>query len=303
MLVSVVIPTIGRETLRGAVSSAMDQSAPVHEIIVVADTTEAVDVPDDDRIKVVHTGGRKGSANSRQQGIEAATGDVIALLDDDDLWHPYKIERQLAEIRTADGDNWVVACRSAVRRSGKREKVWPRRVIRSHQSVPDYLFRMTGVRMGGGMLQSSTLCFPRSLALRVPLNDDPAAVHDEPTWCIRVQAHNPQIVFRQLDDCLSVYNVTAGSASRRDHDDSDDYVQWGLAYLSDATARVRGDYFLTSAVSAAARAGSTSSVRQAITVGFEQGRPGLGAILYAGGKLAHAAVASTLFAKGAGTPA
>jgi glycosyltransferase involved in cell wall biosynthesis len=303
MLVSVVIPTVGRKTLAAAVSSALDQTSPVHEVIVVADTNKTVAVPDDGRIKVVHTGGGQGSANARQQGVEAATGDVIALLDDDDLWHPYKIERQLAEIRNGDGGDWVVACRSAVRRTGKREKVWPRRVITSHQSVPDYLFRMTGVRMGGGMLQSSTLCFPRSLALRVPLNDDPDAVHDEPTWCIRVQKDNPQIVFRQLSDCLSVYNVTADSASRRHHDDSDDYVRWGLAYLTDSTARVRGDYFLTSAVSAAARAGSVSSVRQAISTGFEQGRPGAGAIVYAGGKLLHAAVNCMLAGRGESTPA
>jgi glycosyltransferase involved in cell wall biosynthesis len=279
----------------------MDQTRPVHEIIVVADTAEAIDVPADDRVKVIQTGGGRGSANARQQGIEAATGNVIALLDDDDLWHPYKIERQLSEVRSSDHEDWVIACRSAVRRTGKRERVWPREVIRAHQSVSDYLFRMTGVRMGAAMLQSSTLCFPRSLALRVPLNKDPGAVHDEPTWCIALQTDNPQIVFRQLDDCLTVYNITTDSVSRRDHDDSDEYVRWGLAYLRDATPRVRGDYFLTSAVGAAARARSISGVRRAIATGFAHGRPGAGAIVYAGGKLVHAAVASTRTAQRAGT--
>jgi hypothetical protein len=109
------------------------------------------------------------------------------------------------------------------------------------------------------------------------------------------------MVFRQVDDCLTVYNITLDSLSRREHDDSDDYVRWGLAYLKDATPRVRGDYFLTSAVGAAARARSIPAVRRAIATGFAQGRPGAGAIVYAGGKLIHAAVASTRTAQRAET--
>lgn len=159
--VSVVIPTIGRPSLGGAVDSALAQSIDVFEIVVVADTTEPLTLPDDDRIRVVRTGPGSGGANARQCGIQHATGDIIALLDDDDLWHPYKLERQLAEVSDAESGRWVVTCKCAVREPGHREKIWPRTLIGEHQSVGDYLFTLRRFTLGDAMLQSSTLCFPR----------------------------------------------------------------------------------------------------------------------------------------------
>lgn len=177
--VSVVIPTIGRPSLAGAVDSALAQSIDVFEIVVVADTTEPLALPDDDRIRVVRTGPGSGGANARQCGIQHATGDIIALLDDDDLWHPYKLERQLAEVSGADSGRWVVTCKCAVREPGHREKIWPRTLIGEHQSVADYLFTLRRFTLGDAMLQSSTLCFPRELAFQVPLNY--AGVHPRRT--------------------------------------------------------------------------------------------------------------------------
>ena len=50
----------------------------------------------DSRFRLV-TGARYGlPAGPRNRGLTGARGDWIALLDDDDLWHPKKLERQLA---------------------------------------------------------------------------------------------------------------------------------------------------------------------------------------------------------------
>lgn len=99
--VSVVIPTYGEAAhLREAVESALAQSVRPAEIIVVDDASP---VPGTDAvfgldpiIRVIRLD-RNGGANvARNRGIREAQGDFIAFLDDDDLWLPYKLERQLA---------------------------------------------------------------------------------------------------------------------------------------------------------------------------------------------------------------
>ncbi|CAH0153389.1 glycosyltransferase family 2 protein [Rhodococcoides fascians] len=288
--ISVVIPTVGRASLASAVHSALSQSISVSEIIVVADTTEPLSLPDSDEIRVVRTGPGSGGAKARQLGIEQATGDVIALLDDDDLWHPFKLERQLAEVSDAESKHWVVTCKCAVRQPGHREKIWPRTAIGEHQPVADYLFTLHRFTLGDAMLQSSTLCFPRELAMKVPLDYSPESIHDEPGWLIELQNQVPDLVIRHVPECFSIYNVSENSVSRRHEDVSERYIQWGREHLGDATARVRGDYFLFSAVTAAASAQSLGGIRNAVVSGFAEGRPGFPAMVYAAAKFGRTAL-------------
>ncbi|OZC78487.1 hypothetical protein CH282_22245 [Rhodococcus sp. 06-418-1B] len=288
--VSVVIPTIGRASLYEAVESALNQSAPVHEVVIAADTVATLNLPEDSRIRVIRTGPASGSANARQRGVAESTGEVIALLDDDDLWHPFKLERQLDEIADLGDALWVVTCRCAVRARGRRERIWPRNTIGEHQSVAEYLFRLDGFTMGGGMMQSSTLCFPRSLAATVPLNFAPDSIHDEPGWLMSLQEQVPDLTFRHVPECFSIYNISDDSVSNRNDDVSEDYIAWGRQNLTRSSARVRGDYYLFSAVTAAASARSLRSIRRAVRIGFTEGRPGAGAIVYAAAQFSRTAL-------------
>jgi glycosyltransferase involved in cell wall biosynthesis len=76
---------------------AIDTSNLELEIIVVDDgsTDDTLEVLATFPVKVVHAGG-VGMAAARAAGVSAATGDYVALLDDDDMWLPPAIAAQVA---------------------------------------------------------------------------------------------------------------------------------------------------------------------------------------------------------------
>jgi glycosyltransferase involved in cell wall biosynthesis len=278
--VSVVIPTLGRASLRRAVQSALVQTEPVAQIVVVADTDGPLDIPDDERITLVRNTFAVGPATSRQRGIDASIGSVIALLDDDDEWHPDKVRRQLAAVADA-GPHWIASCRIAVAGPGERRRVWPRRLIGPRDDVGEYLFEFTDLRHGGRVLQTSTLCFPAELACAVRWDAHAGSVHDEPSWILAVARRFADLRVVQLPDVLSTYHVGHPSASRHTDDQTDRYIDWGLRYLDGESARVRGDYLCSSPVSAAVAAGSLPGIRRAVVAGLRHGRPGAPALGFA----------------------
>lgn len=105
LTVSVLIPTFNRrEQLVSALQSVLRQTRTVDEIVVVDDgstdgtremlddfTQQYADIP----VLVIHQENRGPSA-ARNAGIKAASGELIAFLDDDDVWFPEKTERQLS---------------------------------------------------------------------------------------------------------------------------------------------------------------------------------------------------------------
>jgi glycosyltransferase involved in cell wall biosynthesis len=279
--ISAVIPTIGRASLGQAVRSVLDQTRAVYEVIVVADTDETVSLPPDNRIRLLRNSFRLGPAGCRQRGIDAAQGSVIALLDDDDEWHRIKLEKQLQAVDTEGGGHWIASSRMAVLGPGDRRRIWPRRLIDPDESIAEYLFRFSGLRFGGSVLQTSTLCFPIDLARKVRWDGHEGAAHDEPSWLIRVQREVPGLRVIQLPDVLSTYNVGSASVSRDVSDRTDNYIEWGLRYLSTESPRVLGDYLCTSPVSAAVSAGSLRGVRQSLRSACRHGRPGTFAVGYA----------------------
>ncbi|MGH3640712.1 MAG: glycosyltransferase family 2 protein [Mycobacterium sp.] len=279
--VSVVIPTVGRPSLERAVQSVLAQTYPITEVIVVADTCQDFSVPSDDRIVLCRTDVPSGPARCRQMGIDQAQGAVIALLDDDDEWHPTKLARQLRAVDSLDDGHWIASSRTVVRGPGGRERTWPRRLVQPGESISDYLFRFTDLGFGGAMLQTSTLCFPTELARVVRWDAHADEPHDEPSWLIRVQRAVPEVRLVQLPDALSTYNVMGPSLSRDPADRTDEYIEWGLHYLSTESPRVLGDYLCTSAVSAAVSAKSLGGVRRSMRSGLRYGRPGPFALSYA----------------------
>jgi glycosyltransferase involved in cell wall biosynthesis len=280
LTVTAVIPTVGRPSLGRAVQSVLDQTRPVVEIIVVADTDGHVSLPRDDRITLLRSGVRSGPARCRQLGIDAASGSVIALLDDDDVWSMTKLARQLELVDSVAGEHWVASSRILVMGPGSRRRIWPRRIINPGESLAEYLFRFNRPAFGDAALQTSTLCFPAELARKVRWETQPAP-HDEASWLIRLQRTIPDLCVLQLPDVLSSYNLQGLSVSRNQSDRIDEYINWGLQFLATESPRVLGDYLCTSPVSAAVSARSVSGVHRSLRMALRYGRPGPFALAYA----------------------
>jgi glycosyltransferase involved in cell wall biosynthesis len=110
--VTVVIPTRDRwprleSTLRGALA----QEGVSLELIVVDDgstdqTPARLAEVEDSRLRVLRHDSSRGVAVARNAALAQAAGEWIAFLDDDDLWAPQKLSRQLAAAGAA-GATWV----------------------------------------------------------------------------------------------------------------------------------------------------------------------------------------------------
>jgi glycosyltransferase involved in cell wall biosynthesis len=102
-LVSVVVPTYGRpEFLAEAIESVLTQDHDRIEVVVVDDCSpDPVEPQLDDldrhgrRLRVVRHEENRGASAARTTGIEHAEGEFVAFIDDDDVWLPGKVERQL----------------------------------------------------------------------------------------------------------------------------------------------------------------------------------------------------------------
>ena len=118
--VSVIIPTWNRAPYLGAaITSVLEQTHPVHEILVCddgsTDESEAVVRSFNDPRITWLPGSRVGRpAVPRNRGLAASKGEWIALLDSDDQWVAEKLERQFESLRRL---KCTAACSNALRMS------------------------------------------------------------------------------------------------------------------------------------------------------------------------------------------
>lgn len=95
---SVIVPAFNREAcIQRAVRSALLQTYPIKEVLVVDDgstdrTCEVVAGLDDPRIRIIRMNSNSGAPAARNQGLDEARGEYVALLDSDDEWDPMYLE-------------------------------------------------------------------------------------------------------------------------------------------------------------------------------------------------------------------
>lgn len=144
-------------------------------------------------------------AAARNAGIKAASGELIATLDHDDLWRPEKLARSVAEYDAHPGTA-LVGHHTDVMQDGK--------FVRVERKGPggDALYDV--MLFEGNRVSPSGALFSKKAALAIGgfrEGDRYNTVEDYDFW-MRLAKTGP---FRFIDEVLSSYTVIPGSASRR----------------------------------------------------------------------------------------
>lgn len=108
-LVSIIMPTYNRASLiTEAIASVWAQTHVNFELLICDDasTDQTLDILtglDDKRIVVLRHDHRQGAAAARNTCLQQATGEWIAYLDTDNLWHPRYLELMLNHLEAKPG--------------------------------------------------------------------------------------------------------------------------------------------------------------------------------------------------------
>lgn len=247
-LVTAVIPTRGRPEVARAIKSVLRQTIIDQvEIVVVCDASTmsqkarpALLRPND---QFVWSGGNRGGGAARNAGINRASGQWIAFLDDDDEWLPTKLEVQVAEAARmrAAGLTPVIASRH-VHVAGQGDSVSravPDIVHGGNCSVAEYLFLNRRATVGRSAIYTSTLLVGADTAKDHQWNDR-LARHQDWDWLITLESQCGATI-RQLEYPLARVHVgSAGSISA-----SSDWrtsLDWADAVLIKVSAQVYVDF-------------------------------------------------------------
>lgn len=206
--ISVLIATHNRrDVLPRALQSVLHQTFDDIEIVVVDDepderTAAVVKSLGDPRIRYIRHDENRGLSAARQTGVNAATGEYVAFLDDDDEWDPRKLELQL-KVAEACPKPVVVHCHE---RWVKPDGSSIIRAIDLHGDVHSRLLQRDQVLM-------QTLLVPRDAFRRVGPFDSELTNYMDMDMNIRLSAVLPYVT---VPLPLLIGHVTVGSLSQNE---------------------------------------------------------------------------------------
>ena len=148
-----------------ALASVFRQTWRELEVVVIVDgpdpdTIAALQMIDDPRLRVIVNARSLTAAGARNVGMDHATGEWIAFLDDDDEWLPEKLAKQLAY--TADRGAALITCLSRVV-TPTASFVRPEVIYDNLIPIDEYLFDRRSPFAGRGFIQTSSYLLPRAL--------------------------------------------------------------------------------------------------------------------------------------------
>jgi glycosyltransferase involved in cell wall biosynthesis len=198
-LISVVIPTHLRPELllSRALPSARAQWYANLEIVVVIDGPDPVTINalnelalQDPRIRPLPLPSNVGGSDARNAGVQAARGEWIAFLDDDDEWLPHNLDQQLGVVTqalAAEQARWPVSVCGSLTRTVDGDEPNPPRLPDPGEPMGDYMLarRSPGERECNFM--TSAIFCSRELLLAHPFRSGLPRQQDC-DWVLRVSA-------------------------------------------------------------------------------------------------------------------
>jgi glycosyltransferase involved in cell wall biosynthesis len=244
-VVTAVIPTRNRpELVQRAVRSALEQTFRKIEVLVVIDGPDpasiaALELIQDDRLRVIMLDASVGGAEARNVGARAARGEFVALLDDDDEWLPEKIELQL-RAASASGSARSLVVSKYICRSETADRIRPRRMPQPDENICEYMFDFLCY------FQTSTFFCTKALLLEVPFRKSLGGFQDI-DWFLRVNSY-PGVRLSVLADVLSVYYAPEERATITSNLAWQKRLAWGQEHREFMTKRAYSRFIVGSCV-------------------------------------------------------
>jgi glycosyltransferase involved in cell wall biosynthesis len=136
--------------------------------------------------------------------VDAALGEWIAFLDDDDEWLPGKLQAQIEALKAATAPVSIGTCKMIARTPGK-DYVWPRRMPARDEQIGEYLLARRTLTRGEGYIQTSTLFVRRALMQEQPFKSGQVK-HQDTEWVLRMgRLPGAEVVF--ADEVLAIHNI------------------------------------------------------------------------------------------------
>lgn len=206
--VGVVVPTRDRRPILAATLRSILGQRDVEVRVVVVDDGSTDGTPEwvrtlDARVEVITHEQPTGAAASRNDGVALVEASWVAFCDDDDLWAPTKLARQLEQLRNS-GARWC--CAGAVCVDAQLRVTESQRLAAGGDLAADLLVENVVPGGGSGVLADTALVREvGAFATDLPSSED------WDLW-IRLAATGPVAV---ADEPLVAYRVWSGGKSRR----------------------------------------------------------------------------------------
>jgi glycosyltransferase involved in cell wall biosynthesis len=243
--VSVVIPAFNSAlTVAESVRSALDQSSPPAQVIVVDDgsTDDTLGRLKEfgDRVLYV-TQTNAGVACARNTGIARATGDFVAFLDADDVWHPRKLEWQMQAF--AAGGRAFGAL-------GTGTFAWPASTMPDLAQIAPHVSEISWdqIAIRNPFTTSSMIVRRRVLDAAGPFDTDLRGPEDHDLWLRVAEASAVGILdapltgYRDAHGSLSKHAAQMERGMRRILEKLDEREAWGGRWLLRRASTAYADY-------------------------------------------------------------
>lgn len=228
--VSAIITTHNRvDVLSRAIQSVLNQTYSNIELIVVSDgSTDGTDklmdeYKDNNKIKYISYTPSKGGNYARNQGIINASGEYVAFLDDDDEWHPKKIEKQMEVIRE-DGKIGIVYVGKNI--------IYVNQKIRYNSITPLPADTAQSILINNFIGTTSSVLAKREIVVECGMFDENLkALQDYDLWIRICQQCHVGSVDEPLINYYNYLNTNQVSGKTKLYKDSIEYIENKYKYL------------------------------------------------------------------------
>jgi glycosyltransferase involved in cell wall biosynthesis len=240
MSYSVVIPTMGRESVNASIDSVLQQTYPAQEIIVVAGNTPSISKKNAKYVNLIENyqiGDFPWSAaHNRNLGVENSSAKFVAFLDDDDLWNPSKMAVQIGFLREHSDHVSISSAKYLTQRNFAYKRplkilLENQNILEAHYGKPRFFPMPYYTPTPGIVLETKT-------AKKIPFDETLLGFED--TWWLH-ELQKSGVIVHQHPESLVIINATPLRSISRDSIQknvawarklSEVNPEYGLNYLS-----------------------------------------------------------------------